>query len=294
MEQAAPKLTPRDLAEARKVAERLAQAAQQGDEATARELLILGEGEKMDFASMHASTQSYELGEPKADGDLVVVEAKIAGPPPDGGGEAQVQCLPLVVRRVDGAWKVDMGASITRMMGFDLGEAMTQMVEGLGNAMAKGMEAVAGGLGALAEPEAPPGSEDPAFRDALDAVRGAVLPEQAAAVSEALGKELDVVVAWGSMRGSADAVGGVGPLVLGQLGEAIRTVCEGAEDQERLRAALHRVVIWHVRTPSESLCVLDGGQLELAVCLVRQPGEEAAQGFFTSDEIADVLRQAIQ
>jgi len=294
MEQDAPELTPKDLAEAKGAVERFLQAAQQGDEATVRELLILGEGEKMDFNDMHASTASYELGEPRADGALAVVEAKIAGPAPEGGGEPQMQPMPFTLRRVDGAWKVDMGATITRLMGFDLGEAMTQMAEGLGNAMAKGMEAVAEGFSALAEPEAPPQGEDPAFRGALDMVRSTMLPAATAAVAEALGKELAIVVAWGSMRGSAHAVIGVGSCVLGQIGQAIRTVCESAGEQERLQAALDRVVIWHVQTPAERLCVLDGGQLELAVCHLDQPDDPDTRGYYMSDEFAGVLRRAIQ
>ncbi len=295
MEQKASELTPQDLAEAREAVERLLQAAQSGDEATARELLIMGEGEKMDFGQMHESTVNYELGEPQADGELAVVEAKISGPAPEGGGEPEVQPMPFTLRRVDGAWKVDMAATITRMMGgLNLAEAMTQMMEGLGTAMAKGMEAVTEGFNALGEPEAPPKGEDPAFRGALDMVRSTILPAAAAAVAEALGKELAIVVAWGSMRGSAHAVIGVGSYVLGQISQAIRTVCERAGEQERLQAALDRVVIWHVQTPAERLCVLDGGQLELAVCHLDQPDDPDTRGYYMSDEFAGVLRQAIQ
>ncbi len=295
MEQKASELTAQDLAEARETVERLLQAAQQGDEATARELLIMGEGENLNFSDMHASTASYELGEPQADGELAVVEAKISGPPPEGGGEPEVQPMPFTLRRVDGAWKVDMGATITRMLGgVDLGEMMTQMAEGLGKAMAPAMEAMAEGFKALGEPEAPPEGEDPAFRDALDMVRSTMLPAATAAVAEALGKELAIVVAWGSMRGSAHAVLGVGSCVLGQISQAIRTVCESAGEQERLQAALDRVVIWHVKTPAERLCVLDGGQLELAVCLLDQPDDPDTRAYYMSDEFADVLRRAIQ
>ncbi|MBM4041493.1 MAG: hypothetical protein FJ290_23575 [Planctomycetes bacterium] len=294
MEQQASELTPQDLAEACEAVERFLQAAQSGDEATVRELFILGEGEKMDFDKMHASTVSYELGEPQADGELAVVEARISGPAPEGGGEPEVQAMPLTLRRVDGAWKVDMGATITRLMGFDLGEAMSQMAEGLGNAMAKGMEAVAEGFSALGEPEAPPQIEDPNFRPALDMARGMSLPAYRSAISESLGKDLDIVVAWASMRGSSDAVILLGGSVLAQLAEAVRLVCESAEDQEKLQAALDRVVIWHVKTPAVRLCTLDAGQLDLAVCLVNPPDDADAQGYFTSDEIAEVLRQAIQ
>ena len=284
-------LTPQDLADAREAAEQLLQAVQRGDEAAARARLIPpGQGESMDFNSMHESTSSYELGEPQADGAVVVVEAKVYGAVPEGGGEPPLQTLPLVLRQADGAWKVDMGASIQRMLGFDLGDVMTQMVEGLGNAMAKGMEAVAEGFSALSSPQ----GEEEGFREAIEYARQTVLPDEVAAMTEALGKPLDVVVAWHSLRGSADAARRLGPLALGRLSEAVRMATANPEVRERLQSALDRVVVRHVTRPNEKLCILDGGQLELAVCLVDSPGEEDSQGLCTADEIAEVLKRAIE
>jgi hypothetical protein len=153
-------LTPADLAAARNTAEQFILAVQRGDEPAARSMLILVEGEKMDFKSMHESMTAYELGQPKADGEVAVVDAKITattpgeGTPAQGEAAPEVKELPLVLRRVDGAWKIDMGASITRLMGgIDLGQMMEQMAKGLGDVMAKGMEAVGEAFSALSAPE---------------------------------------------------------------------------------------------------------------------------------------------
>jgi len=294
--QEAAGLTPQDLAAARDAADRFAQAIMQGDEAAARALLT-GDVEGWNFNSAREAAASYELGEPVAEGSQAIVEATLRGPAPPDGGEAPSQALPIVLTQVEGEWKVDFNASITRMLGgVNLEEAMTQLVEGMGEAMkgvgeamAQGMEAVAESLGA---PELPEG-EAPGFREALQRVRYEALPQEADTMAEALGRYLDVVVAWQSFRGSAEATDRIHPLVLGQLSEAIRLVAQGPEGQEKLQGALDKVVIRHVGAPGERLCVLDGGQLELAVSLLDAPGGEETAGFYTADEIAEVLRKAI-
>lgn len=152
MKQGALKLTAGDLSGARKVAETFLQAVMRGDEAAARAGLILTEGESMDFKSMHESIERFELGEAKADGEVVVIVATVTAKP----GQDAPPPLPLVLTRAGGTWKIDMGASITRMLGgVDLDGMMQQVAQGLGEAMAKGMEglgeAMAQGLGAAAQ-----------------------------------------------------------------------------------------------------------------------------------------------
>ncbi len=138
-------LTPADLSAAQEAAEKLLQAVQRGDEAAAKALLIPVEGQSMDFKSMHESTTAYELGEPYAEGQQVIVEAKVRGAA-QGEAPAPEQDLPLVIKRVEGAWKIDMSASINRMLGVNLEDMVTKMAEGLGQALGKGMEAMAEGL----------------------------------------------------------------------------------------------------------------------------------------------------
>jgi hypothetical protein len=146
-------LTPEDLRQARQTAERFLQAVQRGDEPAARELLILGKGEKMDLKSMGESIASYSLGEPQAEGERVVIVATVVPKP----GQQEVPPLPMVLTRAGGDWKLDMSASINRMLGVDVAQMMNTLVQGIGDAMAKGMQAIgeglSQGLSALSSPD---------------------------------------------------------------------------------------------------------------------------------------------
>lgn len=84
-------ITPKDLTDARNAALGFLQAVTKGDEAAAAALLIIQEGEKMDFKTMGESIEKFELGEAKADGPQVVVVAAIKGKPGQEGPPA----LPL-------------------------------------------------------------------------------------------------------------------------------------------------------------------------------------------------------
>jgi len=136
--------TPKDLQDARKTAEGFFQAVLKGDEAAANLLLIMREGESMNLSAMRDSTESFELGPAKQDGDVAVVVAVVHAKP----GQDAPPALPMVLTMVNGAWKVDMGASVTRLMGMDPEQMLQQMAEGLGKAMAQGMEAMTQGLSA--------------------------------------------------------------------------------------------------------------------------------------------------
>lgn len=177
MKQGASKFTAEDLSGARKVAESFLQAAMRGDEAGARALLILTEGESMDFKSMHESIAGFKLGEAKADGGAVVIVATVTAKP----GQDAPPPLPLVLNRVGSGWKIDMGASITRMMGgVDLEGLMQQMAQGLGEAMAKGMEglgdAMAQGLGTVGSEVSSPGERKSAIHAAPKKPKGKPRP----------------------------------------------------------------------------------------------------------------------
>ncbi len=142
-----PGITGRDLASARATATQLLDAVVAGDEATARAALLVRPGETIDFQSMRESTAGYALGDTTAEDPNVVVLAKIEPP----AGKDAPPVLPLVLVRVEGRWLVDMSASVNRMLGVNLDDLMKQMAEGLGNAMAAGLSAVAEGMSALSQ-----------------------------------------------------------------------------------------------------------------------------------------------
>lgn len=151
-------VSPSQAAAARAAADAFLAAVVRGDEAAARAALIVREGESVDFATMHASTASYALGEPAVEGDTVVVVATIVAKP----GQDVPPSLPIVLRRADARWKIDMGASMNRLLGVDLGALMSEMVKGVGDAMAAGFSAVAGALGAEPAADVPASPPVPA------------------------------------------------------------------------------------------------------------------------------------
>jgi hypothetical protein len=143
-------LTARQLADARETADRFLTAVSQGDEAAARSLLIADDSETVDFNSMADGSADFTLGEVHGEGDLAIVATTLKAVPP-GQSEAVEQAIPMVLRQDGGQWKVDIGASMKRLLGFDLEEAMTEMAKGLGETMSKGMEAMAEGMKAAFE-----------------------------------------------------------------------------------------------------------------------------------------------
>ncbi len=162
MEPTAPQPGPRDVAAAAAAARSFLEAVVRGDETAARALLVLREGEKMDLAAMKGSIASYDLGEAKAEGQQVVVVATVTAP----AGQEAPPPVPLVVERVEGAWKIDMSASMNRMLGVNLEDLVKTMAEGLGDAMAKGFEAVAEGLSSLSSPTEPDAPSEPGSKSA--------------------------------------------------------------------------------------------------------------------------------
>jgi hypothetical protein len=137
--------TTADLAAARAVAVRFLDAVKAGDEPAARALLRVREGETIDFRTMHESTGAYTLGPAEADGAHVVTVATITAAP----GREAPPSLPVVLSRPDGAWKVDMGLSMNRLLGVDLEGMMKQMAEGLGTALSQGLDAMGQALAGL-------------------------------------------------------------------------------------------------------------------------------------------------
>lgn len=137
--------TPQDLAAARDVAVRFLDAVRAGDEPAARALLVLQEGESLDFRTMHASTAGYTLGPAEADGAHVVAVATITAAP----GHDVPPALPIVLSRAGRGWNVDLGASMNRLLGVDLKQVMAQMAEGLGTALSQGLDAMGQALAGL-------------------------------------------------------------------------------------------------------------------------------------------------
>lgn len=93
----------------------------------------------------------YELSEATWEGDHVVIpmRATPTDEAPEGAPEMEMQCLMV---QEEGEWKFDLVETMNRLFGGDMGEMMDQMadlmkdtMEGLGDAIAGGLESAFGG-----------------------------------------------------------------------------------------------------------------------------------------------------
>ncbi len=160
---------PDGLRAARAAAERFLGAVVRGDEAAARSLLVVRKGETVDFKTMHESTAGFTLGEPTAERDGVLVTATIEAKP----GRDVPPSLPMVLVASDGAYKVDMAASMKRLLGgIDLEAMVKEMATGLGDALSGAMKGVGEALSSMgsgdgasdAPPEGGPDRPKPASK----------------------------------------------------------------------------------------------------------------------------------
>jgi hypothetical protein len=147
-----------DSAAALAAARGFLEAVKQGHTDAAKAFLVPQDADSVDIQGIAGGGADYSLGPARADGDLVVVEATLRVEPP-GEPSAEGQTLPLVLRPIDGEWKVDMTASISRMLGVDVGQAMTQMAEGIGQAVGEGLKSAFEGLSDI--PPEPPQAQAP-------------------------------------------------------------------------------------------------------------------------------------
>ncbi len=305
-----------DLAGSREAAEQFLDALKRRDDAAARAMLVPEQAETTDLPSAEdEGERDFELGESRAEGADAIVDAKLRMTAP-GATEPEEIPLPVVLRRQEGAWKIDWDASLGRMLGVNVQE----VAEGLGSAMAQGLEAVGEGLQAAfsglggeaaaeGEPATPPVEHaqddqgvyegmyacDPRAMDAaVDHVRERVLPEIQARLAERLGKEVEIRVDWSSFGQSVKAVERFARSVLATLADVVQELTACAEHQGKLKDALDVVRVCNVERPEEQACSLRNGQMDLDLCLADPPdGGEAFDPDLAYGQILKVLREAI-
>lgn len=157
MDPTSASVSPTDAARAHATALAFLEAVRRGDEPAARALLLVKEGESVDFQTMHESTETFTLGPPTIEGVQVVVTATVTPRP----GKDVPPALPIVLTRSGAGWKIDMGASMNRLLGVDVEALVRGMAEGLGAAMSAGLAAIGEGLSASSAPPDPGAAPEP-------------------------------------------------------------------------------------------------------------------------------------
>ncbi|MEX2213604.1 MAG: hypothetical protein WD768_05725 [Phycisphaeraceae bacterium] len=278
----------------------------------------------LEGGQFHASGPTidrYELGEVTTEGEIVIVPAAMkAKDVPEGQPEEMT--MPFVVVPEDGAWKIDMSATVERLMGFSMDDMMEQvgdamkgaveglaegmkqafdgmgeaLSEGMGQAMSEGMgKGIGEGIGADSDNEQPaigsdsiPGeeSDSPEFENAKAAFAEAA-PDEIAKINNVLGKEINVVVDWPTFGGDWDAAGKLGRRGLDTVRSAICLLSSETELLALLAPQLNAVRFRFVYYPEDKSCVLENGALEIAL------NPSHADGVFEFGEIQRAIREGV-
>ncbi len=281
--------TESPLGDARAAYARYLDAMLRGDEEAAKALLTRSslEGGELSLSGGIVDG-SYDIGTPSREGAEVLIPSTLR----DG---ENTQEMTAVLVQEDGAWKVDLRATMFRTIGFD----PEAMVEGLGNAMAETLggamgqlgESLAAGMGALAGGVAPiartPDGPSDAMRAAIEEYEAGDLARDAEKIAEALGLEVEIAIDWESVGDRPEWVRKVNFQGVAQARSALCLLRNEKTARVAVAGELRRIVVRNVASESARSCTLAGGELELRLWLGGVPTG------FSSSEIQQCLRDAL-
>jgi hypothetical protein len=240
----------------------------------------------MEFAQSQPPAQKMlvNIGEVKYEDDdhsRALVPAKISG-------DGQEQELPFIVVQEDGAWKVDMIATIDRVLPDSMqqiNDVMQQAMEGMAHAMGEAMNGVAEGLSQAFGPgqiEAPTDESEPGMHPRLADFRQWLI--------DLTGVRWDVSAEWQSSSVDGVEILGLPDAELASLFDALKQSIErGVREHGSLIAELQRVRELYLRRDprgDKSLEIIpETRRLEYTI------GEDSADNpqFYTQDELATEL-----
>ncbi len=281
-------------AEAVKVLQAFLDAGERKDEAAMRACLSRSTLESGKF-NPDASPQGarFVFGQSCMEGEAALVQVKILpqGAPDDA---EPMMNLPCIIVQEDGAWKLDLNASLERMFaGGELDKVLTDMTEAVGNAMKGIGEAMGDALteafgGDGSAGEAPRWDDvplTPGDEELLPQLEMTKLPATSAAIWKAIGSPVDVLVA---MKELLAQMNGDRPDVLAQWFEEQQLVSWGevfgwVNQFVPLTGRLHAVRIEPTEYVENRGFFLDGSDLVYRIYI----GSES--GYFTYDETTNLL-----
>lgn len=237
---------------------------------------------------------AFEVGEARREGAVVVadVSGREAGA---AAGTPPALTLPCVLVEEDGAWKVDLKASMDRMFGGSVEEALESMVGTMAEAMKGVGEALAEGLSQAFSSEggdpAPiprtweDAASDPAPEEVLPSPEFARLPVTEEALSGAVGSDVLVFAAIDELLAGAGSddrdvlIGWFESALFAGWAAMLADVATRVPVSGRLRA----LRIEATSMPRDRMLALDGNDL---VYRMRLPTDD---GFFQDEEIRSRL-----
>jgi hypothetical protein len=219
---------------------------------------------------------TFVMGEARMEGEIVLIPVTLTAP---GAIEPAMQ-MECVMTLEDGAWKVDLGAALDRMMRGPMAEAMegmaagmAQVVEGVGRALSEAF----GGAAA--------GEED----EFLPLPAMTPLPRTTAAVFDAVGDDVPVTAAISDLLqtlGSDEAevlVTWFEDTLFAGLGGILKAVA----GEMPLQGRLHAIRIEAAGSSEDRFVALDGSDLVYRMFPANQ------EGYYSDDELRMILMSVL-
>lgn len=288
-------LSASDSAEATRVLQAFMDAGTRHDEEAMRACVTRA---TVESGSMNASGgpegMRFVLDEQHREGDVVVIRARAFPLDAPEGAEPALEMACLMVQE-DGQWKLDLMATMERMLGGNLDEAMGQMADGLSQAMEGVGEAIGEGFRQAFGEEPAQLDEDQKWDDASLTPSGeelqglpalSDLPKTQAALSDAVGSPvlMQAMMTELLQQTSADEPEELANWFEDQLFAGwAAMLSEVAQQGIVLKNRLRAVRIEAVNQVESRLLVLDGSDL---VYRMRLPFQG---GFFQDDEVRAML-----
>ena len=235
---------------------------------------------------------TFALGEPKMEGETVIISVALT---PPGAIEPAMQ-MECVMTLEDGAWKVDLGAALDRMMRGPMAEAMESMAAGMAQVMEGVGQAMSEAFGGATTGEI--GAEDQDWSGASLEVQEdeflplpamTPLPKTTEAVRDAVGADVPVTAAIGDLLqtlGSDETdvlVAWFEDTLFAGLGAILKAVAAEMPLQGRLRAIRIEAAGW----VEDRFVALDGSDLVYRMFPANQ------EGYYSDDELRMILMSVL-
>ena len=239
--------------------------------------------------------ESYTIGNPQVEGDIIIVPTDMKASQVPEGQPSEMN-MPFVLMQEDGGWKIDLGKSVERMLGFN----MEDMMEEMGNAMKGVMEGVADGMkqafegmgeamsgGGELEAESEEETIEEESPEFIEAQRKFFehIPREAEKIGEAIGRDVGVIAEWETFNNDVEAANKLAGYGLDRVRAAICLLND--DEQQALGGQLETIRFRYGYHPDDKSCVLQGSDL-VVTC---NPAHR--DGVLDSDDIQKAIRQTL-
>jgi hypothetical protein len=235
---------------------------------------------------------TFALGEAKMEGENAIIPVALT---PPGATESAMR-MECVMTLEDGAWKVDLGAALDRMMGGPMANAMESMAAGMAQAMEGVGRALSDAFGGATTGQAGPEDQDWSGAslevqedEFLPLPAMTPLPRTTEAVCDAVGSDVPVTAAIGDLLQTlaSDETDVLVTWFEDTLFAGLGGILKAVAGEMPLQGRLHAIRIEAAGWVEDRFVALDGSDLVYRMFPANQ------EGYYSDDELRMILMSVL-